>query len=175
MTLIDFDANTPVTTRVEVKETAPVVTETVTTVLAPSAKQTHVLKAEGEWGWEELRDYVVNAIEKRHGAFPRNFKTEASIFKSFLIRWGAQAPAIAKFAFEYARAYGRKRVTAIHKANIMKLSDGLFLDCAREVSRAYPDIKYDERIVDARLRVGAGAQHGRASQRRRALSAIDRR
>ena len=40
-------------------------------------------------------------------------------------------------------------MTAIHKANIMKLSDGLFLDCAREVSRKYPDIKYDEKIVDA--------------------------
>jgi len=56
---------------------------------------------------------------------------------------------ISEFAFEYARRHGRKKVTAIHKANIMKLSDGLFLDCAREVSRAYPDIKYDERIVDA--------------------------
>jgi isocitrate dehydrogenase (NAD+) len=56
---------------------------------------------------------------------------------------------ISEFAFEYARRHGRKKVTAIHKANIMKLSDGLFLDCAREVSRAYTDIKYDERIVDA--------------------------
>ncbi len=56
---------------------------------------------------------------------------------------------IAEFAFEYARANGRKRVTAVHKANIMKLSDGLFLDCARNVSRGYPDIEYDERIVDA--------------------------
>jgi isocitrate dehydrogenase (NAD+) len=56
---------------------------------------------------------------------------------------------ISEFAFAYARRHGRKSVTAIHKANIMKLSDGLFLDCAREVSRAYPDIKYDERIVDA--------------------------
>ena len=56
---------------------------------------------------------------------------------------------ISEFAFAYARRHGRKRVTAIHKANIMKLSDGLFLDCAREVSRAYPDIQYDERIVDA--------------------------
>jgi isocitrate dehydrogenase (NAD+) len=56
---------------------------------------------------------------------------------------------ISEFAFEYARRHGRKKVTAIHKANIMKLSDGLFLNCAREVSRAYPDIKYDERIVDA--------------------------
>jgi isocitrate dehydrogenase (NAD+) len=56
---------------------------------------------------------------------------------------------IAKFAFAYARRHGRKKVTAIHKANIMKLSDGLFLECARTVSRLYPDITYDEKIVDA--------------------------
>ena len=56
---------------------------------------------------------------------------------------------IAKFAFEHARANGRKRVTAIHKANILKLGDGLFLQCARAVSRAHTDIGYDERIIDA--------------------------
>src|SRR5436190_4916845 len=56
---------------------------------------------------------------------------------------------IAKFAFEYARQYGRKRVTAIHKANIMKLSDGLFLDSCRKVSHQFIDVTYDERIVDA--------------------------
>jgi isocitrate dehydrogenase (NAD+) len=56
---------------------------------------------------------------------------------------------IARFAFGYARAAGRKTVTAIHKANIMKLGDGLFLDCARTVSRDFTDIGYDERIVDA--------------------------
>ena len=56
---------------------------------------------------------------------------------------------IAKFAFEYARKFGRKRVTAIHKANIMKLGDGLFLDSTRKVSHDYTDIRYDERIVDA--------------------------
>jgi isocitrate dehydrogenase (NAD+) len=56
---------------------------------------------------------------------------------------------VAQFAFAHARAHGRTRVTAIHKANIMKLSDGLFLDCTRRVAREYPDIKYDERIVDA--------------------------
>jgi isocitrate dehydrogenase (NAD+) len=56
---------------------------------------------------------------------------------------------IAKFAFQYARTFGRKRVTAIHKANIMKLSDGLFLDSTRKVSHDYTDIGYDERIVDA--------------------------
>ena len=56
---------------------------------------------------------------------------------------------IARFAFEYARRHKRKRVTAVHKANIMKLSDGLFLDCARRMARNYPEIQYDERIVDA--------------------------
>jgi isocitrate dehydrogenase (NAD+) len=56
---------------------------------------------------------------------------------------------IAQFAFQHARRNGRKRVTAIHKANIMKLSDGLFIESARRVARDYPDIAYDERIVDA--------------------------
>lgn len=56
---------------------------------------------------------------------------------------------IAEFAFSYAQRYGRKKVTAIHKANIMKLSDGLFIDCCRTVARKYPEITYEERIVDA--------------------------
>jgi isocitrate dehydrogenase (NAD+) len=56
---------------------------------------------------------------------------------------------IARYAFEYARAHGRRRITAIHKANIMKLSDGLFLDCFRKVAEDYPDIEADDRIVDA--------------------------
>ncbi len=55
---------------------------------------------------------------------------------------------IARFAFEYARRHGRKRVTAVHKANIMKLSDGLFLDCFRRVSVEYPEIQADDKIVD---------------------------
>ncbi len=56
---------------------------------------------------------------------------------------------IARFAFDHARRHKRKLVTAVHKANIMKLGDGLFLDCARSVARDYPEIQYDERIVDA--------------------------
>ncbi|HEX6097163.1 MAG TPA: isocitrate dehydrogenase (NAD(+)) [Thermoanaerobaculia bacterium] len=55
---------------------------------------------------------------------------------------------IARFAFEYARTHGRKRVTAVHKANIMKLSDGLFLQCFRNVSKEYPNIEADDKIVD---------------------------
>ena len=55
---------------------------------------------------------------------------------------------IARYAFNYARDKKRKKVTAVHKANIMKLSDGLFLDCCRRVSREYPEIPYEEVIVD---------------------------
>src|SRR5580692_7646033 len=55
---------------------------------------------------------------------------------------------IAKFAFEYARKNERKKIHAIHKANIMKLSDGLFLRCCRDVAKGFPEITYAEHIVD---------------------------
>jgi isocitrate dehydrogenase (NAD+) len=55
---------------------------------------------------------------------------------------------IARFAFEYARKNKRKKVHAVHKANIMKLSDGLFLRCSRAVAKEYPEITYGEHIVD---------------------------
>ena len=55
---------------------------------------------------------------------------------------------IAKFAFEYARRHGRKKVAAVHKANIMKLSDGLFLECARKVSLQHKAIGFSDVIVD---------------------------
>ena len=55
---------------------------------------------------------------------------------------------IAKFAFEYARRVHRRKIHAIHKANIMKLSDGLFIRCSRNISREYPEITYGEHIVD---------------------------
>src|SRR6202042_3871109 len=55
---------------------------------------------------------------------------------------------VAKFAFEFARKYGRKKIHAIHKANIMRLSDGLFLSSVRKVAENYRDIEYKELIVD---------------------------
>jgi isocitrate dehydrogenase (NAD+) len=55
---------------------------------------------------------------------------------------------IGRYAFEYAKRLGRKKVTAVHKANIMKLADGLFLECLQRVARDYPDIQYQEMIVD---------------------------
>ena len=56
---------------------------------------------------------------------------------------------IVKYAFDYAKDMGKKKVTAIHKANIMKLTDGLFLNCAKEVAKDYPDIAFNDKIIDA--------------------------
>jgi isocitrate dehydrogenase (NAD+) len=55
---------------------------------------------------------------------------------------------IARYAFEYAATHGRKKVTAVTKANIMKYSDGLFLECARAAAADYPDIEFEERLID---------------------------
>ena len=61
----------------------------------------------------------------------------------------AKSRRIVEYAFEYARRCGRKKVTAVHKANIMKATDGLFLRVAREVAANYPDIEFNDKIVDA--------------------------
>jgi isocitrate dehydrogenase (NAD+) len=71
------------------------------------------------------------------------------VVESLKIITEAASTRIAEFAFAHARRERRKKVTAIHKANIMKLGDGLFLDSVRAVSRKYLDVPYDEKIVDA--------------------------
>jgi len=70
------------------------------------------------------------------------------VVESLKIITAAASTRIARFAFDYARANGRKRLTAVHKANIMKLSDGLFLSCFREVAAEYPELEADDRIID---------------------------
>jgi isocitrate dehydrogenase (NAD+) len=71
------------------------------------------------------------------------------VVESLKIITEAASTRIAEFAFQHALREGRRKVTAIHKANIMKLGDGLFLDSVRRVSRKYPQVEYDEKIVDA--------------------------
>jgi isocitrate dehydrogenase (NAD+) len=71
------------------------------------------------------------------------------VVESLKIITAAASERIAQFAFAHARAHGRKLMTAVHKANIMKLGDGLFLESVRKISREFPDITYEERIVDA--------------------------
>jgi isocitrate dehydrogenase (NAD+) len=70
------------------------------------------------------------------------------VVESIKVISGKGSTRIARFAFEYARKHGRKKIHSIHKANIMKLSDGLFLRCARTVSEAFPDIQYGEHLID---------------------------
>ena len=63
-----------------------------------------------------------------------------------ITRFGSER--VIRFAFEYVKRYNRKKLTVVHKANIMKLTDGLFLETARRLSEEYPDVEFEERIVD---------------------------
>jgi isocitrate dehydrogenase (NAD+) len=71
------------------------------------------------------------------------------VVESLKIITEAATARVATFAFEYARRHGRRRVTVVHKANIMKLGDGLFLRTVQRIAAQYPEIRCDERIVDA--------------------------
>uniref|UniRef100_H2ZJX1 Isocitrate dehydrogenase [NAD] subunit, mitochondrial n=1 Tax=Ciona savignyi TaxID=51511 RepID=H2ZJX1_CIOSA len=70
------------------------------------------------------------------------------VVESLKIITRTKSERIAKFAFDYATKHGRNKVTAVHKANIMKLADGMFLDSCRQVSKLYPKIKFEAMIVD---------------------------
>lgn len=79
-----------------------------------------------------------------HYVDPRKSAAESI---AVITRYGSER--IARYAFEYARKMGRKKVTAVHKANILKLSNGLFLDVTKEVAAEYKDIEFNDMIVDA--------------------------
>ena len=66
---------------------------------------------------------------------------------AIITRFGSERVIV--YAFEYARRHGRKKVTLVHKANILKMSNGLFLDCGREIAKRYPEIAFEDMIVDA--------------------------
>jgi len=72
----------------------------------------------------------------------------SGVVESLKLVTATKSTRIAKFAFDYATKHGKKKVTAIHKANIMKLGDGLFLRCCEEVSKLYPEITFENMIVD---------------------------
>jgi isocitrate dehydrogenase (NAD+) len=79
-----------------------------------------------------------------HYVDPRRTAAESI---AIITRYGSER--VITYAFEYARRHGRKKVTLVHKANILKLSNGLFLDCGKELAKKYPDIEFDDMIVDA--------------------------
>ena len=86
---------------------------------------------------------AIEAIERLSGA---KIKRDSGLSIKPISISGSER--IVKFAFEYAREHGRKKVTAVHKANIMKFTDGLYLATARKVAESYPDIEFEDRIVD---------------------------
>ena len=68
--------------------------------------------------------------------------------KQYVLSPAKRSERIVRFAFDYAKRYGRNKVTAVHKSNILKITDGLFLSVAKEVADGYPDIEFEDRIVD---------------------------
>jgi len=96
--------------------------------------------ARGDQETAKLLDLVVHATGER-------IKEDSAVSLKVISQTASER--ITKFAFEYARQNGRKKVTAIHKANILKFSDGLFLDTAREVAKGYPDIEFTDMLLDA--------------------------
>jgi isocitrate dehydrogenase (NAD+) len=96
-----------------------------------------------EVGTPEVEE-LVRFVELRTGI---RIREDSGISVKSISAFGTER--IVRFAFDQARRHRRTRVTAVHKANIMKLSDGLFLDVARRVAEQYPDVAFDDRIVDA--------------------------
>jgi len=96
--------------------------------------------AEGDSGTGKLLDLVLNATGKE-------IRKDSAVSLKVISQTASRR--IVKFAFEYARQNGRKKVTAVHKANILKFSDGLFLDTSREVAKEYSDIEFGDMLVDA--------------------------
>jgi len=97
---------------------------------------------EFQYGQPETKEFI-EFVNKRS---KEKIRTDSGISVKAISVFGSER--IVKFAFEYARRNNRKKVTAVHKANIMKYSDGLFLDVARKIAKDYPEIQFEEMIVD---------------------------
>jgi len=96
----DVELDRPATRTVQQTAPAVAVQSKVTVISQPSTARAFLAKDDEMWTWQDLRDYVVAQIEQRFGVFPRNLAKESGIFKSFIARHGAKAPAIARYAFE---------------------------------------------------------------------------
>ena len=103
---------------------------------------------EGESETQDLIDYIANIGNLRQPriVIPHIGDDSGISIKPISI---AESERIAQFAFEYAEHYERKKITAIHKANIIKYTDGLFLESSRRVAAKYPHIEFEDKIVDA--------------------------
>ena len=97
---------------------------------------------EFERGTKEIKEFI-RLIQKRSGA---KLKKDTALSIKPISESASRR--IVEFAFAYAEKNNRKKITAVHKANIMKYTDGLFLEVARDVARAHPDIEFEDKIVD---------------------------
>jgi len=86
---------------------------------------------------------IIESVRKSSG---REIREDSGISIKPISVYGSER--IVRYAFEYARKNKRRKVTAVHKANIMKFSDGLFLEVAREVAKKYPDVEFEDKIID---------------------------
>jgi isocitrate dehydrogenase (NAD+) len=96
--------------------------------------------------FEKDSDDTKKLIELIHGLTGKSIRSDSGISIKPISVYATER--IVRFAFEFARRNKRKKVTAVHKANIMKYSDGLFLETARDVAKGYPDIGFEDRLVD---------------------------
>jgi len=93
-------------------------------------------------GTAEAKDLLSLVSQSSGEKISRDFSISLKLISE------AASRRIVTFAFDYARAQGRKKVTAVHKANILKFTDGLFLHIAQDVAQAYPDIEFEDRMID---------------------------
>jgi hypothetical protein len=107
---------------VKVETVVPAVRQNV--AFKTSGNTSYLAKPDETWDWEDLRNYVIHEIERRHGAQPRDSRKEFGIFNSFMNRWGSQAVPIARFAFEISD--GRWMGAPIKMTRFCKESDKVF-------------------------------------------------
>lgn len=117
--------------RVQVQTEVQQVREKVTIrPIAPTNSATHVARTDDEWTWRELRDYVVNQVERFSGPFPRSDVKEASIFKAFMERHGSDSAPIARYAFDAMNGQWKGAPISINR--FCKGSDAYFADMIKE-------------------------------------------
>jgi isocitrate dehydrogenase (NAD+) len=112
------------------------------------ANVVHIISIPGVPARHKELDFII-IREQTEGEFSSmEHETVPGVVECYKIVTQQKSERIAKFAFDYATNRGRKKVTAVHKANIMKLGDGLFLNCCQEVAKLYPKIKFENMIID---------------------------
>ena len=126
--MIDFGQINKPKTQVEVTQSAPTaLVQEVTTTKVGTAESVYLLKQADQWGWEDLRDYVITEAENRFGAQIRNPAKEAAIFKSFIGRYGVKdAVLVAQASFEIYQGTWHSAPVTVNR--FCKASDAYFAD-----------------------------------------------